>query len=175
VTRDITGMKVRRGRPADANAIARIHLETWRTAYEHVFGAERLAALAEQVAARKARWTRLLGGSDSTTFVAEDDGELLGFASVRRGRDDDAAGAGELYAIYVSPGSWRRGAGRELLAAATEQLREDGFGEATLWVLEDNPRARRFYELAGWRPDGSSKRESHLGLEVTEVRYRRTL
>jgi RimJ/RimL family protein N-acetyltransferase len=47
-----------------------------------------------------------------------------------------------------------------------------GYGEAVLWVLEDNPRARRFYERTGWSLDGGVKDDSHLGVSVTEVRYR---
>ena len=43
---------------------------------------------------------------------------------------------------------------------------------AALWVLEDNPRTRRFYELAGWSCDGGSKDEEWLGTSVREVRYR---
>jgi hypothetical protein len=52
------------------------------------------------------------------------------------------------------------------------RLRGYGFDEAVLWVLEDNPRTRRFYELAGWLTDGEVKVEEWLGLVVREVRYR---
>jgi RimJ/RimL family protein N-acetyltransferase len=49
------------------------------------------------------------------------------------------------------------------------------FDAATLWVLADNRRARRFYELAGWRPDGASKRGEIGGRELTELRYRKSM
>lgn len=49
--------------------------------------------------------------------------------------------------------------------------RADGFVRATLWVVSDNPRARRFYEAAGWAPDGTTRREDLLGSPVDEVRY----
>jgi hypothetical protein len=51
-------------------------------------------------------------------------------------------------------------------------LRADGFEEAVLWVLDDNPRARRFYELAGWRLNGAVKEDTFLDTPVREVRYR---
>jgi len=35
-----------------------------------------------------------------------------------------------------------------------EFLRDEGFTSATLWVLRDNPRARAFYEKAGWLATG---------------------
>jgi RimJ/RimL family protein N-acetyltransferase len=41
-----------------------------------------------------------------------------------------------------------------------------------LWVLEDNPRARRFYEAAGWSTDGRTKEDEFLDTRVREVRYR---
>jgi RimJ/RimL family protein N-acetyltransferase len=42
-------------------------------------------------------------------------------------------------------------------------------------VLEDNPRARRFYERAGWEPDGKRKAEVRWGVRAPEVRYRKSL
>ena len=47
------------------------------------------------------------------------------------------------------------------------------YGAALLWVLEDNPRARRFYERAGWAPDGVRKAEERFGVRAAEVRYRK--
>jgi GNAT superfamily N-acetyltransferase len=60
-----------------------------------------------------------------------------------------------------------------LHSAAVAELRDRGFREATLWVIEANPRARRFYEREGWHPDGVERREEIGEVEVTEVRYRR--
>ena len=51
-------------------------------------------------------------------------------------------------------------------------LRDEGFFDAILWVLEENPRARRFYEHAGWTADGGVKDEQWLEKLVREVRYR---
>jgi GNAT superfamily N-acetyltransferase len=73
-----------------------------------------------------------------------------------------------MYALYVDPGSWGAGYGAALDAAVREDLGEHGFPDATLWVLEANERARRFYEREGWALDGG--RRDHLG--ATAVRYR---
>jgi len=54
-------------------------------------------------------------------------------------------------------------------------LRESGYREVILWVLEDNPRARRFYEREGWALDGGRKEDEFLGVQVTEVRYRKAV
>jgi ribosomal protein S18 acetylase RimI-like enzyme len=55
--------------------------------------------------------------------------------------------------------------------AALDAMRSRGAAEAILWVLDDNPRARRFYEREGWHADGSAESE-YLGLTVPLVRYR---
>lgn len=94
---------------------------------------------------------------------------MVGFASC--GESRDAAGEGELYAIYALPAAWGSGVGPALMAAALGALRTGGFATASLWVLEDNPRARRFYEREGWRSDGRRREEEFLGVPVTEVSY----
>jgi ribosomal protein S18 acetylase RimI-like enzyme len=96
--------------------------------------------------------------------------DVVGFAS--HGPSRDEPGIGELFTIYVRPAAWGTGVGRTLMRETLERLRSHGFDEAVLWVLEDNPRTRRFYELAGWRLDGESKEEGWLDLVVREVRYR---
>jgi RimJ/RimL family protein N-acetyltransferase len=162
-------VQVRRARAEDAAAIAEVHAATWRAAYEHVFGAERLAARTADVAL----WEGVLARGRSDVHVA-DDGSVVGFASAGESRDPDAVA--ELYAIYVLPSAWGTGAGTSLMRAALDAMRARFSGEeAVLWVLEDNPRARRFYEREGWALDGARKEEEWLGVVIPEVRYRLTL
>jgi GNAT superfamily N-acetyltransferase len=106
-------------------------------------------------------------------LVAEIDGEIVGYVSVGPCRDEPSEG--ELYAIYVHPEHWGTGIGRELIQAGEQRMRELGHQEAVLWVLEDNPRARRFYEAAGWSTDGTTRPIELLGVEVPEVRYSKSL
>jgi ribosomal protein S18 acetylase RimI-like enzyme len=161
---------IRRARPADAAAIADVHVRTWQAAYEHVFGAERLAAL--DAAQREQRWRRALEAGDQAGFVAEQGGVVVGWATVGPSHE---ASSGELYGIYVAPEAWGAGAGPALLRAAVDELRAQGYGEATLWVLADNPRARRFYEREGWKVDGRRRTGEHLGVRTDELGYRISL
>src|SRR5439155_23013233 len=64
---------------------------------------------------------------------------------------------------------------RELIKAGEEELRRLGHRDAILWVLDDNPRARRFYEIAGWLPDGSARQIRLFGFDIAEVRYAKRL
>jgi ribosomal protein S18 acetylase RimI-like enzyme len=63
-----------------------------------------------------------------------------------------------------------------LLEETLRRLQQKGFADATLWVLHDNTRARRFYEAMGWQQDGGEKHDDQLtGFPLHEVRYRRRL
>lgn len=156
---------IRPATPEDAEAVARVHVETWRAAYAHALSAEGLASLSVTQRAELHR--------RSPPVVAEVDGEIVGFVSVGPGTDPDTDG--ELYAIYVLPDRWGCGVGRALMQAGEERLRELGHQHAILWVLEDNPRARRFYEAAGWTLDGTRRPIEIFGQPVPEIRYEKSL
>jgi len=162
-------VEVRRARPEDAAAVAEIHVRTWQAAYEHIFGADRLAEL--DVGRRRRGWERALAERpDEPVLLAEQGGRVVAFASV--GPSHDEPGEGELYAIYALPAAWGGGAGPELMRESLAALRGLGYRSATLWVLEDNPRARRFYEREGWTLDGTRREGEHLGVVTAEVRFR---
>ncbi|HVW80483.1 MAG TPA: GNAT family N-acetyltransferase [Mycobacteriales bacterium] len=164
-------------RPAgedDAAGIAGVHVASWKAAYAHALPANLLAALS--VADRTAVWRRSLSAG-MTVLVAEQGRQVVAFAAVGPSRDEDAAAGtvGELLAIYADPAHWDAGIGARLHEQAIESLAESGFREAMLWVLDDNPRARRFYERHGWAVDGATKQAQVGDTTVAEVRYRRPL
>jgi GNAT superfamily N-acetyltransferase len=157
---------IRLGTPDDAEGVARVHVETWQAAYAHALPQAQLQALSmEEAVERSRRWP--------PSFVAEGDGEILGFVSVGASRDPGTDG--ELFAIYVHPEHWGTGVGRTLIESGEEELRALGHEEAILWVLDDNPRARRFYELAGWTADGTAREIRLFGFDLSEVRYAKRL
>jgi len=158
---------IRRARLEDAAAIAEVHVRTWQAAYEHVFGAERLAGI--DVAGREGFARRFATEADYDAFVAEDDGRIVGFVACGSAEDD--GDQRELFAIYVLPEAWGSTAASGLMHAALDAMRARGAPDAILWVLDDNPRARRFYEREGWSADGSAESE-YLGLTVPLVCYR---
>jgi ribosomal protein S18 acetylase RimI-like enzyme len=110
-------------------------------------------------------------------------GGLVGFAAFGPERDEGyhlgqpqdeppEHGRAELYAVYVLPGHWSGGVGRALMNAVLALTAEAGYTDVSLWVLEANSRARRFYEKAGFRLTGESGVLGGLR-GLTQVRYRR--
>jgi GNAT superfamily N-acetyltransferase len=149
-----------------------VHVASWRHAYRGLLPDEYLEKLS--VEEREAQ--RLVWFADpvprSGVLVAEVEGRIVGFASYGPSRDDDApASTGEVPAIYVEPSAMRTGVGRALLEAATAELRSAGSTVATLWVLEANDPARRFYEKAGWRWDGAVSQHDFDCANRPVVRY----
>ncbi len=172
-------MNVRAARVGDAERIAEIHVLGWQAGYRGLMPQQYLDEL--DPAARLPRRIQWLQGADWSRggcfVVADDDGVLAGFADVGRSRDDDSESGkvGEVRAIYLAPDAWGKGLGRELMAAALTYLAELGYDQVTLWVLDTNARARRFYEAAGFRFDDTVKVDDSRGFPLRELRYRRTL
>jgi GNAT superfamily N-acetyltransferase len=164
---------IREATPADAPAIASIHVRAWQSAYRGQLSDEYLDAL--NVADRVERQRMILAEPREgwRTLVAEKEGRILGFAVTGPSEDGDAdPKTGEVYAIYLEPSRVGTGIGRVLFEHAVSDLRERGFATATLWVLETNERARRFYEVAGWKPDGTTSGE-RVDCEMRPtIRYR---
>jgi GNAT superfamily N-acetyltransferase len=121
---------------------------------------------------RERSWQTTFDEPEYGVVVAEDRARLVGFASFGPSRDDDAPpGTGEIPAIYVDPAVLGTGVGRQLFDAAAANLRGRGFTRATLWVLEANDRARRFYEKAGWSWDGTMSHHQFECANEPIVRY----
>jgi ribosomal protein S18 acetylase RimI-like enzyme len=158
---------VRRAGLDDTAALAEVHVQTWRAAYEHVFGAERLAAI--DVAGRERIARRFVEGDQFDYFLAEDAEGICGFVATGPADAEDETRR-ELYAIYVLPRAWGSPAATRLMSAALEAARARGEKAVILWVLEDNPRARRFYEREGWREEGTGETE-YLGVTARVVLY----
>jgi GNAT superfamily N-acetyltransferase len=166
---------IRRASVDDAAAIAGVQMRSSQWTYRGLMPDAHLdgRATAERIAERERNWqAQLAADSPRHAFVAERDGRLLGFA-IGGPAEDVMLGSdcGELYAIYVEPDVVGSGVGRALFAAATEDLRTRGFLRAVLWVLEGNARARRFYEKAGWLPDGVTKIDERPDHVRHELRY----
>ncbi len=171
------GLLVRRAGPQDAPAVARVHVASWKQAYQGLLPQEYLDSLS--IETRTTTWAERFSQSTdhaSTTLLGELDGQIVGFACVGPSRDADTDTAtGELWGLYLDPAHWGAGHGRTLHTAALDVARASGVAVATLWVLTTNQRACRFYERHGWAADGAVKTVWRGDVRLDETRYRHSL
>jgi GNAT superfamily N-acetyltransferase len=156
----VSELSVRSAHVDDAEGFCRAHETAWDATLAPAAGRtlEELAPFDERVERYRASFED--PPPDASILVAERDGEIVGTA-IRLGS--------ELRDLYVVPEAWGSGAAVALMDAALEAIDAD---EATLWVVEANGRARRFYEREGWEPTGET-RETPFG--PRELQYRRQL
>lgn len=157
----------------DAARVAEIQVRSWQTAYRGIVPDTYLDAMNPED--RAVKWREILQAADSELLVIEEAGRILGWASWGDCRDDDMdpRKTAELWAIYLCPSAYGRGYGWQLWQEVERRVLEEGREEMTLWVLERNERARRFYGKAGFVPEpGARKVLERLG-GIAELRYRR--
>jgi GNAT superfamily N-acetyltransferase len=174
---------VRPARPADAGEVARIQLDTWRTAYRRIIPRTVLDALAAADLAE--RWREAIEAPPSAchrVWIAVEqaqDEHLVGFAAA--GPADDQALAPEeaplgakvaaVTDLLVEPRWGRRGHGSRLLAACVAGWREDGMARAVAWSFDADTATRKFLTQAGWEPDGATRALDVDDLLVPQLRW----
>jgi ribosomal protein S18 acetylase RimI-like enzyme len=143
-------VRVREATRADAAAIARLHLDNWRTAYRGIVPDDLLGGIT--AVSRFLHWDGVLADPEGAEFVyvAEDaGGRLLGIASGGPQLGDEPHYRGELYVLHVRSDAQGRGVGRALMRAVAERLAADGITTLLVWMLRENAPARRFYAALG--------------------------
>jgi ribosomal protein S18 acetylase RimI-like enzyme len=157
----------------DAEDIEHLRVAGWQAAYRGILPDAYLDGMRVDVGRRRTQMT----GRPATVVesVAVQAGAIVGWVVGGHTRDAFRArpGQGEIYGCYVQPEWWGRGVGRLLMTHAVTALAEAGLDDVTLWVLEDNQRARRFYEACGFQPDGT-RQLLDIGGPVPELRYQLT-
>ncbi|EGK84217.1 GNAT family N-acetyltransferase [Microcoleus vaginatus PCC 9802] len=164
-------MIVREAKIADAPAIARVNLDTWRTAYRKIVPTAYLAQLSYEKG--ESRWQEILTNVKNTgvfVCVAENDsGQIVGFAAGGCERTGKYIYKGELFAIYILEEYQRQGIGRQLVRTVATKLAELSLNSMLVWVLGDNS-AYKFYEfLGGEKVD--EQQTSRAGVALKEIAY----
>ena len=159
--------------PADADAIARVHWDSWVATYTGVFPQASFDAY--PLGTRRETWhaeaSRQQPGR--RLFVAVQGPDVLGFANLGpyRTQPHEAPGSGhgegELWALYLRPGHQRRGIGRALWATVVDAARTAGYPALRLWVIAGNA-AEHFYAAMGAMPIAENVFDAQ-GMPIREV------
>lgn len=160
--------------PADAFAVASVHVRSWQVAYRNLLPDAYLDSLRPEDRAVKYDFGSTTEGKPHTLVAIKKD-LIVGFVTTTASRDPELQEWGELAALYVDPDLWGLGIGTALIASARSRLLHSGFKDVYLWVLQGNARAEQFYRADGWIRDGNKRTEVVWGITVDEVRYLRHL
>ena len=170
---------IRTARAADAEIIAKIQWDTWRTAYADLLGERVLAQF--DLAQAERTWLDTILGDRAKVYLATEGTWAVGFCAAGRAPEDevaeadgtlpaDAATVGLISALLVEPRWGRRGHGGRLLAAAAEDLRAGGASRGICWVPEHDEVSTNFYARVGWAHDGTVRTLDAAGTPLREIR-----
>jgi RimJ/RimL family protein N-acetyltransferase len=165
--------QIRRAVVDDASALAAVEIETWRTAYQHIMPRSFLERLShtEKTDAWRENLLKHAVSAHKRILVAVVEEKIIGFTRVGPVEDN----MGLVYLLYVLPQYWGHGVGTELMHAALGEMQVLNLTKASLWVLSDNKRARRFYEKHGWTFDGQTATQDYDGVELEALSYHRII
>jgi GNAT superfamily N-acetyltransferase len=147
-------VELRQPLPADAARLGRMHYGSCRDAYASFLPPGFWGDATEQ--RWISGWVKDIQSPPpgSATWIALRDGEIPGFATAGRARQNPTAGNPvrdrELWSIYVRASEYGSGLADRLLQTVLPQ-----HAPAELWVFEANDRGRRFYSRRGFEPDGA--------------------
>lgn len=157
----------------DAKTLGEIHAKSWQVAYKGIVPEEILANITPE---RRQKFFEkaLTEGWEEDALIFKDN-EAVGLICIGKCRDEDKNDEyGEVWGIYLSPDHWHEGIGLELMTWGLKELKKRNYKKVTLWVIEENLRARRFYEAVGFKHDGAAK-EISIGKTLNECRYEMSL
>jgi GNAT superfamily N-acetyltransferase len=167
--------KVRPATLRDAKHIAELHNTTARESFKSLL--TEVVLPLPPMEKRLSFWREAIEYSEPQVLVVQDDDKVIGFVGFDRSRDKGTPQTmGEIWAMYVSPPFWGKGAGLALWDAAREGLQEEGCTHVTVWVPLASERALRFHELAGFKRELNSAKTVALGsTKIEEIRLKRAL
>ena len=172
----MSSYSVRPASARDAKAIAEIHVATWQAAYQDLMPEDYLKTMT--VEKRQAYWREAIEYSEPQLLVATDADKVVGFVGFDRSRDAGTKSTvGEIWALYVAPAHWGKGAGVALWDGARDGLKEEGCTQVTAWSLLRNERALGFFEhAAGFKREMPSLKTVAFGsTKLEEIRLKRSV
>ncbi len=166
-------MTIETAKESHVAELARIHVQSWQTAYVGIAPQELLDSLS--IEGRKESFRDTIKNGSEQTHVGIVDGRIIGFTTIGRCRDDNTDGTvGEIWGIYIDPVHWRKGFGTRLASWALQKMEKRGFKKIVLWAFEDNAAGACFHDSLGFQLDGGVKLVDKYG-PARIVRYSREM
>ena len=145
--------------------ISNIYEQSWKYAYKDIIPQAYLDSIP------KGQWGGTFDNPECYTLIMLDDEKIIGTSTYCKSRFEDYKDWGEIVSIYFLPEYMGKGYGKDLLEQAVEELKTMGFQTVFLRVLEDNNRARHFYEKCGFKYGGKYYDDIIGGKQLRELQY----
>ncbi len=150
--------RIREATSLDAEGVAFVHVNSWKTSYAGVIDQVFLENISYEK--RLASWKEILRSKKTLQLVVLFGEQIVGFASAGPVRPELHASQhpffkntnesiGEIYAIYLLEQYKGKGCGKALFNACRNWLSLQGFESFVVRSLVDNVPARGFYESQG--------------------------
>ena len=139
-------MIIRRAIISDAPGIAKVHVDSWRTTYKGIIPQSFLDGLSYEQ--RTKLWENNISDKSSMIFVAENEGEIIGFVTGDKRNTNEEAGASDLTSIYLLEEWQGKRVGKKLLNQIMNVFLEQGYQKIYVEVLAEN-KTRQFYQYYG--------------------------
>lgn len=153
----------------DAKILGYIHSESWKSAYKTIIPSSILDNISSEK--REKYFRKALSEKLEEDALIFSENDPVGFLTLGKCRDEDLNNFwGEVWGIYLLASYWNQGIGTELINWGINELKNRGFEKISLWVLEENIIARKFYKKMGFKHDGTVK-ELSIGRSLNECRY----
>lgn len=163
-------MEIRRLKSSDSRSeLSRIYEESWKYAYRGIIPQSYLDSIPS------GHWADAVDREGRYSLILLDQGQMIGTSSFGKSRFSELSDWGEIVSIYLLPAYMGKGFGGSLLNAVLGELVQMGFSSFFLWVLEENARARRFYEREGFSESGRTLDDEIGGKALREVQYIKTI
>ncbi len=163
-------MKIRAAKIEDDADLAKVQIESYRTAYAHIFPKEYLDHFTHEEQTQD--WRDLISANQTDVLlVAVIADEVIGYALGHALPKEVEGFDSELMSLHVRHSYHRQNVGRGLVCEIAEELKRQGCASLMLWVLEENSLARGFYEHLGGVQFGKKEAEFGEHIKLFEVGY----
>ncbi|MCQ4924548.1 GNAT family N-acetyltransferase [Tissierella carlieri] len=160
--------EIRRARIEDAESLANIIVESWRSAYIDIIPKDEIVRFLDKE--RRQKQFEKFIQDDEIILLGTCDDIPSGLVFANKDNDEGLERCGAIYSIYLLEEYWGKGLATKLMDEIINILKKEGCKRASLWVFESNIRARTFYEKHGFIFDGT-KKYSHFSNKPIELRY----
>lgn len=145
--------------------ISNVYEKSWKYAYKGIIPQDYLDSIPV------GRWANNVNKADMNNLAVTENGLIIGTASFCKSRWEQYSDYGEIVSVYFLPEYMGKGYGRLLFSRCIEELKKLGYNKILLWVLEENQRARSFYEKNGFVFSGEYLEDNIGGKKLKELMY----